>query len=221
MIELFHVAPQGHLAVGQSLAARRPESLPDLQQEVLDSLLPGGRVTPWGEAMLADPDVRLHVGDRGLIDFGLAVVPGAETGDRTMHVNPEGRTAMNQTVSRVLDLIYELMRQVGFADRPSRLTCVFAYRSLEAAEQYRALRRDPATHQIWTVRAPKDTPTHDADATWLTMAQNGLAVLLGAREYWRGQEHPDCCTLMDRETLVPADAVTVVERVAHVEERTP
>lgn len=216
MIDLFHVAPQGHLSTGQSLAARRPTAVPSLQQEVLDSLVPGGRVTPWGEAMLADPDMRLHIGDRGLIDFGLASVPGVAGGDHTMHVTPEGRTAMNQTVGRVLDVIYELVRQVGFSDRPSRLTCVFGYRTLEAAEEYRQLRREPTTHEIWKVHAPTGTVAHDADATWLAVAQNGLALLLGAREYWRGQVHPDCCTQMDRETLIAADAVTVGERVAGV-----
>jgi hypothetical protein len=179
MIELFHVAPVGCLAAEDELAPRAPANLPELQRQVLKSLVPDGRITPWGESMLADPDWRLHIGDRGLIDFGLASVPGVIDGDRTMHVSGEGRTAMNQTVNRILELIYELVRQLGFRDKPSRLTCVFAYRDFVTAEEYRRLRRDRTTHEIWRLETPADTPTFDADATWTAVAQSSLALLLG------------------------------------------
>jgi hypothetical protein len=120
----------------------RRANFPDLQRQVLKSLVPGGRVTPWGESMLADPNWRLHIRDRGLIDFGLASVPGVVDGDRTMHVSGEGRTAMNQTVYRILEVIYEPVRHLGFQDKPSRLACASAYRDFVAADEYRRLRRD-------------------------------------------------------------------------------
>jgi Protein of unknown function (DUF2441) len=213
MIDLFHVAPQDELTAGHGVRTRAPAHLPGLQREILELLIPGGCVTPWGEAMLADPEHWLHIGDRGLIDFGLASVPGGADGEREMLVSAAGRTAMNQTVDRVLELIYELVRQLAFADRPSRLTCLFAYRAYDAADEYRQLRRDPATHEIWRLQVPDGTPILDADATWLAVAQNPLALLLGARSYWSGKPHPERLANMDRETLVVADAVHVVERI--------
>ncbi len=99
--------------------------------------------------MLADSSVPLMLGDRRLMDARLASVPdvmGKRTGDdidRTMLVNAAGRTALGDSVNRVVEVVYELVRrsQTKFVSKPSRLTCTYAYSTLEAAAQFRDVRR--------------------------------------------------------------------------------
>lgn len=213
MPKLFHVAPAGVLTPGATCAPDVPSGLDDAQRSLLKALFPpDGAVSRWGAAMLASQTAQLVMGDAGLIDLGLASVPGAP-GDETLHVSKQGREALRSTTNRVIELVFELVRQSNTPSVPSRLDSLFAYETQEQAEDYRADRRAASTHEIWTVSVPDDTPLHRGDGGWLVVPGNALHFVWAAMAYWRGDRAPGPSLPHDHEILASLDAVTVVDLV--------
>ncbi len=139
MPKLFHVAPVGVLTPSSTFTAHVPPGLDDAQRSLLKALFPpDGAVSRWGAAMLASPTDKLVMGDGGLLKLGLASVPGAP-GDETMHVSKAGREALRSTTNRVVEVVFELVRQGNAPDVPSRLNSLFAYETKEQAEDYRTI----------------------------------------------------------------------------------
>jgi len=206
--EFFHVAPMDQLSPGLKLAGRRPPNLTREHYQVLDSLFPSGRLTPWGEAMLTADPAALLLGPEILIAEGLA---RAVTSDR-LDVSEAGRIAMGDSRNRVVELVFELVRRLAFPDKPSRMSAVFAYRTLDEARAYRADRRDPANHEIWRVACDASTPLHLGDGRWLGVPRDALLFVAAARHYWFGRVHPFPVVSFDTEVLIPAGALTVVAR---------
>lgn len=173
--------------------------------------------------MLADAQV--HLGGETLLENGLATVPdlvGKQPGDsydESLLVSPAGRKAMRATTNRVIELEMEMVRREGPdpSSLPSRLTCVFAYSTPEAAEDYLRERRAGSDSCLWRLQVSDGTSLHEADAGWLAMPRDLLSFYAGASRYWMGRrrEPPVPVSLpIDIETLVPSGAPTVVGRLS-------
>ena len=213
MPTVFHVAPAGALTQGSGFTPHVPPGLDDAQRSLLEALFPpAGAVSRWGAAMLASPTDKLVMGDGGLIKLGLASVPGAP-GDETPHVSKAGREALRSTTNRVVELVFELVRQGNAPDVPSRLNSLFAYETQEQAEDYRTDRRSESTHEIWSVSVPDSTRIHAGDGGWLAVPGDALHFIRAAMGYWHRAPAPQPSLPHDRELLVPLDAVTVIDLV--------
>jgi len=169
-----------------------------------------GTVSDWGAAMLASRADPLVFSDRGLVTLGLASVPGAPA-DPTMHVTQAGRDAMQQTTKRLVELVFELVRNFSNPNAPSRLQSLFAYDTLTQAEDFITDRRT-GPHEIWSITVPDDTPLHRGDGEWLGTYANPLDFLGAAHMYWQGVNTPTSVP-HDHEILVPLDAASVTSRI--------
>jgi hypothetical protein len=209
---LFHVAPAGRLTPGARFKAQVPQGLDAPQRSLLKALFPpDGAVSLWGAAMLASPTDKLVLSDGGLLTLGLASLPDAP-GDETLHVSNAGREALRSTTNRVIELVFELVRQGNAPTVPSRLNSLFAYESKEQAEGYRTGRRSAATHEIWSVDVSDTAPLHRCDGGWLAVPADPLHFIGAAMAYWHGAPAPQSVP-HDQEILVPLDAVTVIDLV--------
>jgi hypothetical protein len=205
--ELFHVAPVGWLEAGKTLVLERPQSFSPDHVQALDSLFHDG-LTPWGKSMITAESVQLLLGPEMLIDAGLARGPGDPDGE--LAVNAAGQTAMADARNRIVELVFELIRRLEYPDKPSRMTCVFAYRTVREALDYREHRRDPMAHEVWRVSCPDGIPAHIGDGRWLGVPRDSLLFVAAARHYWESHPHPFPNTEFDVEVIVPACEVTVV-----------
>jgi hypothetical protein len=220
-MQLFHVASPRHVKVGDLLTTSVPTGVDSVQQQVLEALFPpGGEVSNWGEAMLAEKTVLL--GDMAFVDEGLAAVPGvvgATPGtqyDRTLHVSEAGRAAMTNTRNRIIELALELTRRTDnrFLALPSRLTCVFAYETQAAAEDYLRERRPNTDCSLWKIEANDRVAVHRADAGWLIVPRDLLTFVVALTGYWEGKCRLDRPSQpIDFEVLVPPGVATVVEQI--------
>jgi hypothetical protein len=220
-MQLYHVASPRHVKVGAVLRTSVPTGVDLVQQHVLKALFPpDGEVSSWGEAMLAEKTILL--GDEAFIDEGLAAVPdvvGATPGaqyDRTLHVSDAGRTAMTNTRNRVIELALELTRRtdIRFLSLPSRLTCLFAYETQAAAEDYLHERRPNTDCCVWKIEADDHVAVHRADAGWLAVPRDLLTFIVALTGYWEGKHRPGRPSLpIDFEVLVPSGAATVVAQI--------
>jgi hypothetical protein len=100
------------------------------------------------------------------------------------------------------------LRRREFSDNPSRYTSVFAYSTVEAAEDFRE-KRGQANDPVRRVRCKG--PTHEADARYVDLASMPLAVIDRALRYWRGEFGPDP-EPWHRECLL-TPPVEVIERI--------
>lgn len=216
MPKLFHVAPVGALSAGSTFMAHVPPGLDDAQRSLLKALFPpDGAVSAWGAAILTSPGDKLVMGDGGLLKLGLASVPGAPD-DETLHVSKAGREALRSTTNRVIELVFELVRQGNSPDVPSRLNSLFAYETKEQAEDYRTDRRSAATHEIWSVNVPDGTRFYEGDGGWLVVPGDALHFIRAAMAYWHGAAAPQSLP-HDHEILVPLNAATVIDLVGPAE----
>lgn len=222
-MDLFHVASPRHVAVGDVLQAQVQPDLEAYQQEILRGLFPpDGAVSQWGRSMLADD--RMLLGDSAFIEAGLARVPGAlsaapgEPYDETLHVSKAGRAMMRTSRDRVIELALEMMRRTDarFIALPSRLTCVYAYKALDAAEAFYTLQRAQTDCCLWRIEIPTDTVIHEADSRWLAMQRDWLTFMAGALKYWQGRPKDGLGLPQEMETLVPSGAAIVAERLARI-----
>jgi hypothetical protein len=177
------------------LRAHRPAVRED-DLEQLAALRRGARIPQpdRGETIRA-------LGPETLIGLGVAQLTGA---GKDLAVSAVGYEMLAGTRNRVIELTCELVRRLEFADKPSRMSCVFAYRTLEEARAYRASRRDPHTHEIWRVTFSDPGAVHSSDSRWLVAQVDALHILYVARGYWSGQTFPVALPVPeDMEVLVP------------------
>lgn len=207
MPELIHVARAGALSPGRTWSLTMPNGLADPQRWVLGNMLDApGALSPWGESMLTSKADPLVLGDRGLLSLGLASVPG-QPADPTLHVTQAGREALQGTANRVVEVVFELVRNMIKRDAPSRLQSLFAYDTVEQAEDFIADRRE-GPHEIWTIDVPDTTPTHRGDGDWLGVPASPLDFIASAVSYWSGAR-TNTSVPHDEEILVPLEAATV------------
>ncbi|MBK8293675.1 MAG: hypothetical protein IPK93_02450 [Solirubrobacterales bacterium] len=217
MADYFHVAPKGALTVGDDLSDQSHVKLSELQIAGLEELLGLEGVTRWGDAMLLGEGATL-IGTRGAVDLGFATRAENDSGEKLLVVGEEGQEKMNVSVNRVLELVFELFRGLIFPEKPSRLNCVFAYLDLTQAQDYRAARRSPETHEIWRIQASDSAATHEGDSTWLSIVPSNIALLMAANFYWSGSPRKPTPGLpADQEVLLDPDRVEVVEMVTGAE----
>jgi hypothetical protein len=212
--ELIHVAAAGLLSPGHRWSLKAPAGLNPVEEEMLRNFLDdSGAVSDWGAAMLASPAEPLVFTDRGLISRGLASVPGAPA-DRTLHVTEAGRRAMQDSTNRVIEMVFELVRNFSNPGAPSRLRSLFVYETIAQADDFIADRRT-GPQEIWAISVPEDTPLHHGDGDWLGVYGSPLQFLGAAHFYWQGQLRPASAP-HDREILVPLEAATVKALVKSV-----
>jgi hypothetical protein len=118
-----------------------------------------------------------------LAAFGLATPTPAGS-----LVTPVGAQILQDGKNRLVEMIVELVRRLEFSDKPSRYTSVFAFSTVEAAEDFRA-KRGQADDPVWRARC--EGPIHEADARCVDLASVPLAVIDRALRYWRGEFGPD------------------------------
>jgi hypothetical protein len=191
-----------------------PDGLAETDRWVLRHLLDApGALSHWGEAMLTSQTDPLVLGDAGLIGLGLASVPGAPA-DPTLHVTQGGRHALQGTANRVVELVFELVRNLVNPDAPSRLQSLFAYETVAQAEDFITARRT-GPQEIWTIDVPDSIPTHRGDGGWLGVPDSPLDFIGAAVSYWSGAPTKTSVP-HDREVLVPLEAATVASLVKSV-----
>ena len=106
------------------------------------------------------------------------------------------------------ELVLELTRRAEAPERPSRLSALFAFTTLEDAEAFRAQRRRPDS-PIFTVEAPADAFAGDQHLAGV--GPTALVTAAYASAYWRGEAHPDAPPLWELVLPLP---VTLGDRVA-------
>lgn len=114
----------------------------------------------------------------------------------------------NWPVQHAREAMLELYRQAAFPQAPSRLECIFAYRSLDEAKAGRDA--NSALSHVYSVKVDASSPYHVADMAIygmldLTKSYDFLQRLI--RAYW---SPPSICSTT--EVLIGAP-VTIVERV--------
>lgn len=85
---------------------------------------------------------------------------------------------------RTIELVWEMVRRAEFADRPSRMTSIFAWETLEDAQAFQARNRSFSQTLIYVVRG---VSRHRANMPLLgAFAGAGGSGIQDARAYWRG-----------------------------------
>lgn len=108
------------------------------------------------------------------------------------------RPTKSKYIGPVIEIVFELVRQLHFPDAPSRLACLYATQSLEQAETWRQiLRKNPhrmpnqTLHSLWEIAY--DTDARLYDAVWLDAASEDrdgndvisyLSLMDSACQYW-------------------------------------
>jgi hypothetical protein len=169
----FYVDRSGVLTEGQELTLHDPRTLPPLPwenlrdplMELLAELFPDG-LTYQGLGYLYYQNSVL------LPNPGQTVLPGPEL---------EGMR------SRIIELLFELVRRAEFPERPSRLESVFGWETEEDARQFVASRQDTGQAVIWKVEGDS---VFRADME-LTRLFTPLVSWWLARRYWSGEANPD------------------------------
>jgi hypothetical protein len=89
------------------------------------------------------------------------------------------------------EMVFELERIRGFADKPSRLESTFSFRDRDHAERYRQahdVSRAQVLHEVEFINPT--SPTHEAAVSLLDWPPNNHSFLVVmtnmALEYWRG-----------------------------------
>jgi hypothetical protein len=168
----FHVDRSGALSKGQELTLHDPSTLPPL---------------PWDN--LRDPLMKLlaELFPDGLTYQGLGYLyyqhllfphPG-----QGVSPGPEAE-AMR---SRIIELLFELVRRTEFPERPSRLESVFGWETEEDARQFVASRPDTGQAVIWEVEGES---VFRADMELLRLFTPLVSWWL-ARRYWSGEANLD------------------------------
>jgi hypothetical protein len=169
----FHVDRSGVLTEGQELTLHDPRALPPLPwenlreplMELLAELFPDG-LTYQGLSYL-------YYQNSLLFPYpGQGVVPG-----------PEGEGMR----SRIIELLFELVRRAEFSARPSRLESVFGWEKEEDARQFITSRPDTAQAVIWEVEGDS---LFRADMELLRLFTPLVSWWL-ARRYWSGEANHD------------------------------
>lgn len=88
------------------------------------------------------------------------------------------------------ELVYESIRTKEFADRPSRMSCVFAFEAEAVARNF----NNPAAPLLYRVEVhDQGAPTFRADMSWIDVLSRGPNAFdeaqRVARRYWRGEAH--------------------------------
>ena len=183
-----------------------PAGLLGTQQWVLRNMLQApGTLSHWGEAMLTSETEPLVISDQGLIALGLTT--GVDPDDGTLHVSQVGREALQATANRVVEVVFELVRNVCAPNAPSRLQALYAYDTVEQAENFIGDRRT-GPHDIWVIDVPDCTPVHRGDGDWLGIPASPLDFIGAAVSYWDGVR-TNTSVPHDHEVLVPLQAPTV------------
>lgn len=105
----------------------------------------------------------------------------------------------------IIEMVFELVRRTDFRDKPSRFQSLFAWDSIERANQFR--------HEFQQADAPifklQSEIVFRADMQLLLLGGSCLGASLFAHKYWRGKatQKPDWEYLLK-------PPVTVVEQVA-------
>lgn len=81
----------------------------------------------------------------------------------------------------VSEMVLEMVRVAWFADKPSRLSSVFAWQTLDEAKAFRDKCKGG---DIYIVDAD---PGFQADMTLVALGGTNIAALWLARQYWRGE----------------------------------
>lgn len=190
----FHVDSDESLAAGQELKTRPiPDSINEPVRNCFTDVFPDG-VSTWGFAYLFESH-----GEGLVFDELSAAEHGLEGEERTK--------AMRRARNRVIELIAELIRVHWAPERPSRLSSIFAYSKIEAAEEFRETRCVNAGVPIWEIEAEQ---AFGCDASWLGLGDSMPKVALRTKRYWDGTTRPGSFPV-DHEHLLTG-AVTVVRK---------
>jgi hypothetical protein len=163
MQDLFHVSRQGELVAGSSLTLRSDH----------------GGIRPWTvQDIYAEEDVRSLVSSQfpaGLSSHGIQYLLR-----RAQYPQIHGHTFAPHMWT--LEFVFELVRQIEFAQRPSRFVSFFACGSLEDAIQFRRSHGDVAV-PIYKVSGQI---AFRPDMKMLLLGPTAAGSMLFARRYWSG-----------------------------------
>lgn len=191
-----------------------PSGLSSNQELVLRNMLQEpGALSHWGEAMLTSQENPLVIGPSSLVSLGLTA-RSEDPADPVLHVSQDGREAMQATANRVVEVIFELVRNLCAPTAPSRLQALCAYDTVAQAEDFITDRRK-GPHDIWFLDVPDDAPVHRGDGDWLGIYSSPLDFIGAAISYWNGAK-TNTSVPHDHEVLVPLEVATVKSRVRTV-----
>jgi hypothetical protein len=108
--------------------------------------------------------------------------------------------------SRMLEIVWELMRRAEFAHAPSRMTSVFGFATVEDARAFRAEYRAGPMTGIFRVEGKQ---LHRGNMRLIGWGATGAGAIANARSYWRG-ERGDASELWE---CLLAPPVRVIEQV--------
>lgn len=205
MEELFHVDRSRRLVAGQVIELDPPQLGSDRETKVAGNLFPNG-ISRWGKSMLAaDPPIAISI--EALQNENL-VVP-VDSGP-VLQIGQDGRDALANGRSRIIEAFAEIVRLGKAPDKPSRLAAVYAYGNEAAADDFRkdgGLSNAP----IWRLSVPSAAVIHKGDSSVLGVPDTLIKMIDNTIAYWDGYQREDSLPVT-REVLLPPP-VTIVERV--------